>query len=89
MAITQAQRQQAIGLVVTAAVTNPATLQQLLPGSTPATVLAAIAAAVGSTQDANLTTVLANQVALLNQQLVGAQQSVASIEAEVAAATVA
>lgn len=94
MAITAAQRALALQAVIGAAINGAPVvpsgtpLAVLLPGVTPATVFSTIAAALGTSQDATLTTALANLVALYSAQLTGAQAGVTAIQAEITAATV-
>jgi hypothetical protein len=87
LAITAAQRTTAVALLVQA-YNSPAILNQLIPGLTPATLVADIVAAIGTSFDAALTTCLSNAVSQLDTALTGVQAQVTALQAQITADTV-
>lgn len=87
MAITPAQRTQAVTLLLQN-MGNPQTLNALVPGLTPASLVAAIVGAIGTNFDSALTTCLGAVVAQLNANNAQAQASITSTQALITAATV-
>lgn len=88
MAITNAQRTEALQAITFAAVQGDAAVAALLPGTTAAQVWAFLVTAIGTTADAPLTTVLGSQVASLNAQLATEQGRVTALQGAITAATV-
>lgn len=87
MAITSAQRTEAVTLLVQN-YNSPQTLNQLVPGLTPGTLVSAIVGAIGMNFDVALAACLAAVVAQLNTNLSQAQAGISSMEADITAATV-
>jgi hypothetical protein len=93
MALTNAQRQTALQCIFgTSEIVSESPLPagvpltSILPGVTAAQVFSTVIAAIGATVDTQLTTVLTNYTAFLNQQLTAAEAQVTALQAQIASA---
>lgn len=87
MAITAAQRQNAMVLLLTN-YGNDAALSSFVPGLTTHNLVTNLATALGTTFDAQFTTALNNFVVQLNATLTASQQGITDIQNQITANTV-